>query len=171
MAANGVLPRMFARTHPVHKDPHVSDHRADRARIVVRDPDGLEMGSEPRSNHLLRVTSLVILVYITVASPRSSTSARGVRSAFNPWLHWSSRVVRSRSRFYCSAGPLRYRSRGSSRPVAAIAILRCDEATARRRSERQDAIVDPKCGKRAHPPRGKTRVQHGLNADARPVRK
>jgi amino acid transporter len=88
MARNGVLPRMFARTHPVHKTPHVAIIAQTALGIVVAILMGWKWGPLNAFGIIsYALTSLVILVYITVCIATIVYFRTGRASAFNPWLH------------------------------------------------------------------------------------
>ena len=88
MARNGVLPRMFARTHPVHKTPHVAIIAQTALGIVVAILMGWKWGALNAFGIIsYALTSLVILVYITVCIATIVHFRTKRASAFNPWLH------------------------------------------------------------------------------------
>jgi amino acid transporter len=88
MARNGVLPRMFSRTHPVHKTPHVAIIAQTALGIVVALLMGWKWGALNAFGIIsYALTSLVILVYITVCISTIVYFRTQRSSAFNPWLH------------------------------------------------------------------------------------
>ena len=88
MGRNGVLPRALARTHPVHKTPHIA--------IIVQTLFGVVMAMlfawkwGPLTGFVVMATALtilVILVYITVCIASIVYYRTEGRAEFNPWLH------------------------------------------------------------------------------------
>jgi len=88
MGRNGVLPRIFARTHPEHRTPHVA--------IVVQTVAGLLLAIlfawkwGPLTGFVVMATALtilVILVYITVCIACIVFYRRERRAEWNPLLH------------------------------------------------------------------------------------
>ena len=92
MARNGALPRVFARTHPTHRTPHV----AIIAQTIIGLAVALLLGWKYSSNLITAfsiiataVTIVVIVVYIVVCFSCIAYYSRTERlAAFNPWLHW-----------------------------------------------------------------------------------
>jgi amino acid transporter len=88
MGRNGVLPRIFARTHPVHKTPHVAIIAQTIFGIVMALLFGWKWGA--LTGFVVMATALtilVILVYITVCIASIVYYWRERRSEFNVWLH------------------------------------------------------------------------------------
>jgi amino acid transporter len=88
MGRNGMLPRMFARTHPVHKTPHVAIAAQAAFGLAV----ALLMGWKwsPLTAFSIisyALTSLVIVVYITLCISTFVLYRRESRLTFHPWLH------------------------------------------------------------------------------------
>jgi amino acid transporter len=88
MGRNGLVPRAFARTHPVHKTPYV----AIVAQTVLGIGVALLMGWKWSPLNAFGIisyalTSLVILVYITTCISVVVMYSRRYRAEFNPWLH------------------------------------------------------------------------------------
>jgi amino acid transporter len=88
MGRNGLLPRAFGRTHPVHRTPHV----AIVAQTVLGIAVALLMGwkwSPLTAFGIISyaLTSLVILVYITVCISTIVMYTQKHRAEFNVWLH------------------------------------------------------------------------------------
>jgi amino acid transporter len=88
MGRNGVLPRVFARTHPEHRTPHVA--------IIAQTAFGLGLALlfgwkwGPLTGFVVMATALtilVILVYITVCTASMFFYTRERRSEFSIWLH------------------------------------------------------------------------------------
>jgi amino acid transporter len=88
MGRNGVLPRVFARTHPEHRTPHVA--------IIAQTAFGLGLALlfgwkwGPLTGFVVMATALtilVILVYITVCTASIFFYTRERRSEFSIWLH------------------------------------------------------------------------------------
>jgi amino acid transporter len=92
LGRNGALPRAFARTHPVHRTPHVAIIFQTILGITV----ALLLGWKYSSNLITAfsilaaaVTIVVIVVYITVCFSCIAYFSRTERLAqFNPLLHW-----------------------------------------------------------------------------------
>jgi amino acid transporter len=92
LARNGALPRVFARTHPTHRTPHV----AIIAQTIIGLAVALLLGWKYSSNLITAfsiiataVTIVVIVVYIVVCFSCIAYYSRTERlAAFNPWLHW-----------------------------------------------------------------------------------
>jgi amino acid transporter len=88
MGRNGVLPRAFGRTHPVHKTPHVAIIAQTALGIVVALAMGWKWGALNAFGIIsYALTSLVILVYITVCLSTFVYYRRKHRAEFHPWLH------------------------------------------------------------------------------------
>ena len=88
MGRNGILPRAFARTHPVHKTPHVAILAQTALGIVVALLMGWKWGALNAFGIIsYALTSLVILVYITVSISAFVYYRRKHRAEFNAWLH------------------------------------------------------------------------------------
>jgi amino acid transporter len=88
MGRNGVLPRVFGRTHPVHKTPHVAIIAQTALGIVVALLMGWKWGALNAFGIIsYALTSLVILVYITVSISAFVYYRREHRAEFNAWLH------------------------------------------------------------------------------------
>lgn len=88
MGRNGVLPRIFARTHPTHKTPHVAIIAQTIFGVAMALLFGWKWG--PLTGFVVMATALtilVILVYITVCIASIVFYWRERRSEFNPWLH------------------------------------------------------------------------------------
>ncbi|HEY8793034.1 MAG TPA: APC family permease [Gaiellaceae bacterium] len=88
MGRNGILPRAFGRTHPVHKTPHV----AIIAQTVLGIGVALLMGWKWGALNAFGIisyalTSLVILVYILVSISTFVYYRRKHRVEFHTWLH------------------------------------------------------------------------------------
>jgi amino acid transporter len=87
MSRNRLLPSMFARTHPVHRTPHVAIIAQTALGIVVALLMGWKWGPLNAFGIIsYALTSLVILVYITV-SLSAFVYYRRQQAEFNPWLH------------------------------------------------------------------------------------
>jgi amino acid transporter len=92
MGRNGALPRIFARTHPTHRTPHV----AIVAQTILGLAVALLLGWKYSSNLITAfsiiataVTIVVIVVYITVCFSCIVYYSRPERlGAFRPLLHW-----------------------------------------------------------------------------------
>jgi amino acid transporter len=88
MGRNGVLPRAFGRTHPVHKTPHVAIIAQTALGIVVALLMGWKWGALNAFGIIsYALTSLVILVYITVSISAFVYYRRKHLAEFNAWLH------------------------------------------------------------------------------------
>ena len=88
MGRNGILPRAFGRTHPVHKTPHVAIIAQTALGIVVALLMGWKWGALNAFGIIsYALTSLVILVYITVSISAFVYYRRKHRAEFNAWLH------------------------------------------------------------------------------------
>ncbi|MBA2462530.1 MAG: APC family permease [Actinobacteria bacterium] len=88
MGRNGVLPKAFARTHPVHRTPHVATLVVSIGGLII----ALLMGWkwDPLTAFVIiatAVTIVVICVYITVCVACAAYYWREKRSEWNPWLH------------------------------------------------------------------------------------
>ena len=88
MARNGVLPSAFARTHPVHKTPHV----AIIAQMIFGIALALLMGWTWGPLNAFGIisyaaVSLVILVYVSTCLATVVYFRTKARDRFNPWLH------------------------------------------------------------------------------------
>jgi len=88
MARNGALPRALARTHPIHRTPHVATIAVSAGGVVV----ALLMGWkwDPLTAFVIIATALTILVicvYITTCVACSVYYWRERRAQFNVWLH------------------------------------------------------------------------------------
>jgi amino acid transporter len=88
MGRNGVLPRAFARTHPVHKTPHIATIAVSVGGVIL----ALLMGWKwnPLTAFVIiatAVTIVVICVYITVCVACAVYYRREKRSEWNLWLH------------------------------------------------------------------------------------
>ena len=88
MGRNGILPRAFGRTHPVHKTPHVAIFAQSVLAIVVALLMGWKWSPLTAFGIIsYALTSLVILVYIIVCISAIVMYARRYRPEFNVWLH------------------------------------------------------------------------------------
>jgi amino acid transporter len=88
MGRNGVLPRMFGETHPVHKTPHVAIIAQTALGIVVALLLGWKWGPLNGFATLsYALTSLVIVVYITVCVAAIVYYREQRATQFNVWLH------------------------------------------------------------------------------------
>jgi amino acid transporter len=88
MGRNGVLPRPFGRTHPVHKTPHVAIIAQTALGVVVALLMGWKWGALNAFGIIsYALTSLVILVYILVSISTFVYYRRKHRAEFHPWLH------------------------------------------------------------------------------------
>jgi amino acid transporter len=88
MGRNGVLPRAVARTHPVHRTPHVATIAVSAGGVVL----ALLMGWkwDPLTAFVIiatAVTIIVICMYITVCAACFAYYWRKKRSEWNVWLH------------------------------------------------------------------------------------
>ena len=88
LGRNGVLPRAFARTHPVHKTPHVAIAFQTVVGLLVSLLLGWKYGDLITGFALIAtaVTVVVIVVYIIVCLATVVYFAR--RADWNPWVHW-----------------------------------------------------------------------------------
>jgi amino acid transporter len=88
MGRNGVLPRAFGETHPVHKTPHVAIIAQTVLGIVVALLLGWKWSPLNAFGTLsYALTSLVIVVYMTVCVSTIVYYRREKPAAFNIWLH------------------------------------------------------------------------------------
>ena len=88
MGRNGVLPRAFGETHPVHKTPHVAIIAQTVLGIVVALLLGWKWSPLNAFGTLsYALTSLVIVVYMTVCVSTIVYYRREEAAAFNVWLH------------------------------------------------------------------------------------
>lgn len=88
MGRNGVLPRPFGRTHPVHKTPHVAIIAQTALGVVVALLMGWKWGALNAFGIIsYALTSLVIIVYILVSISTFVYYRRKHRAEFHPWLH------------------------------------------------------------------------------------
>ena len=88
MGRNGVLPRAFGRTHPVHKTPHVAIIAQTVLGVVVALLMGWKWGALNAFGIIsYALTSLVIIVYILVSISTFVYYRRKHRAEFHPWLH------------------------------------------------------------------------------------
>jgi amino acid transporter len=88
MGRNGVLPRAFARTHPVHRTPHIAIFAQTIFGLVLALLFGWKWG--PLTGFVVMATALtilVILVYITVCIASIVFYWRERRAQFSIWLH------------------------------------------------------------------------------------
>lgn len=88
MGRNGALPRALARTHPVHRTPHVATIAVSAVGVAL----ALLMGWkwDPLTAFVIiatAVTIVVICVYITVCIACAVYYRRERRDEWNPWLH------------------------------------------------------------------------------------
>jgi amino acid transporter len=88
MGRNGALPRFFARTHPVHRTPHVATIAVSAFGVVL----ALLMGWkwDPLTAFVIiatAVTIVVIVIYITVCVACAVYYRREKRAEWNVWLH------------------------------------------------------------------------------------
>jgi amino acid transporter len=89
LGRNGVLPRAFARTHPVHKTPHIAIFAQAILGIGVSLLLGWRYGDLITAFSIIAtaVTIVVIAVYIIVCmSTIVYFAKRG--DEYNPWTHW-----------------------------------------------------------------------------------
>jgi amino acid transporter len=85
---NGVLPRAFGETHPVHKTPHVAIIAQTVLGIAVALLLGWKWSPLNAFGTLsYALTSLVIVVYMTVCVSTIVYYRREKPAAFNVWLH------------------------------------------------------------------------------------
>jgi amino acid transporter len=88
MGRNGVLPRAFGETHPVHKTPHVAIIAQTVLGIAVALLLGWKWSPLNAFGTLsYALTSLVIVVYMTVCVSTIVYYRREKPAAFNVWLH------------------------------------------------------------------------------------
>jgi amino acid transporter len=90
MGRNGILPAMFARTHPVHKTPHIAIFAQTAIGLAVALLTAWKWGPLVAFSIIaVAVTIVVITVYMTIcfATMIFYTQGEGA-SEFNPWLHW-----------------------------------------------------------------------------------
>ena len=88
MGRNGVLPRAFGRTHPVHKTPHVAIIAQTVLGVVVALLMGWKWGALNAFGIIsYALTSLVILVYILVSISTFVYYRRKHPAEFHTWLH------------------------------------------------------------------------------------
>ncbi len=88
MGRNGILPRTFGSTHPVHRTPHVAIIAQTALGIVVALLMGWKWGPLNAFGIIsYALTSLVILVYITVCISTLVYYGREHRAEFHTWLH------------------------------------------------------------------------------------
>ncbi|HEV8686518.1 MAG TPA: APC family permease [Gaiellaceae bacterium] len=88
MGRIGVLPHAFARTHPVHKTPHVAIITQSVFAVVLALLFGWKWG--PLTGFVVMATALtilVILVYITTCIACLVFYRRERPQEWNPWLH------------------------------------------------------------------------------------
>jgi amino acid transporter len=88
MGRNGALPRVFGRTHPVHRTPHVAIIAQTVLGVVVALLMGWKWGALNAFGIIsYALTSLVILVYITVCISTLVYYRQKHRAEFHTWLH------------------------------------------------------------------------------------
>src|SRR5215212_4563837 len=88
MGRNGVLPRAFARTHPVHKTPHVAIGTQAVFGLVLALLMGWKWGPLTAFSIIsYALTSLVIIVYISLCISTFVLYRREPHLTFHPWLH------------------------------------------------------------------------------------
>jgi amino acid transporter len=88
LARNGVLPKALAKTHPVHKTPHVATIAVTALGTVLALLLGWKW--DPLTGFVIiatAVTLVVICVYIAVCVGCTVYYWREKRSEWNPWLH------------------------------------------------------------------------------------
>jgi amino acid transporter len=88
MGRNGVLPRVFARTHPTHLTPHVAIAAQGALAVAVALLAGWAWG--PQTAFVVLATAatiVVILVYMTVCVASIAYYRRRRQAEFNPFLH------------------------------------------------------------------------------------
>ena len=146
MGRNGVLPRVFAETHPVHKTPHIAILAQTGLGIVIALLLGWKWGPLNAFGTLsYALTSLVIVVYITVSISTIVYYRRERASAFNVWLHGVIPALGALAflpplyyQFHpLPPYPLRYGNWGAIALFSASALVTLYMATQRR--ERMDA--------------------------------
>ena len=88
LGRNGVLPRAFARTHPVHRTPHVAIIAQTILGLAVSLLLGWKYGDLITAFTIIAtaITIVVIAVYIVVCMSTIVYFAR--RPERTPWLHW-----------------------------------------------------------------------------------
>jgi amino acid transporter len=88
MGRNGILPRQFARTHPVHRTPYVATLATVLVSLVIALLAGAKWGPLDGFAVLATVyTILLILLYMTVALSSAVFILREHRSQYNVFLH------------------------------------------------------------------------------------
>jgi amino acid transporter len=88
MGRNGILPRAFGRTHPVHKTPHVAIIAQTVLGIAVALLMGWKWGALNAFGIIsYALTSLVILVYILVSISTFVYYRQKHPAEFHTWLH------------------------------------------------------------------------------------
>ena len=89
LGRNGILPRAFAKTHPVHKTPHVAIIAQTILGLAVSLLLGWRYGDLITAFSIIAtaVTIVVIVVYIIVCMGTVVYFARR-HDAFNRWTHW-----------------------------------------------------------------------------------
>ena len=88
MGRNGLIPRAFARTHPVHKTPHVAILAQTALGITVALLMGWKWSPLTAFGIIsYALTSLVIVVYIMVCISVIVMYSRKHKAEFNVWLH------------------------------------------------------------------------------------
>ena len=88
LARNGVLPRALAKTHPVHRTPHVATIAVTALGTVIALLLGWKW--DPLTGFVIiatAVTLVVICVYIAVCVACAVYYWREKRAAWDPWLH------------------------------------------------------------------------------------
>ncbi|HEU5215765.1 MAG TPA: APC family permease [Gaiellaceae bacterium] len=88
LGRNGVLPRAFGRTHPVHRTPHVAIVAQTAFGVAVALLLGWRYGDLITAFTIIAttITIVVIVVYIVVCASTIVYFAR--RPEHTPWLHW-----------------------------------------------------------------------------------
>jgi amino acid transporter len=160
MGRNGVLPERFAKTHPVHRTPHVAIIGQTALGIVVALLLGWKWGALNAFGILsYALTSLVIVVYITVCIATVVYYRRERAASFNVWLHGVFPIVGALAflpplwyQFHPLAPyPLRYGNWAAIALFSACALITGYMATQRR--ERMDAnllfVADAPAAERA----------------------
>ena len=89
LGRNGVLPRAFAKTHPVHKTPHVAIIAQTILGLAVSLLLGWRYGDLITAFSIIAtaVTIVVIVVYVIVCMGTVVYFAR-MHEVFNRWTHW-----------------------------------------------------------------------------------
>jgi amino acid transporter len=88
MGRNGVLPRAFARTHPVHRTPHVATIAVSVGGVVLALLMGWKWSPLTAFSIIATaVTIVVICVYMTVCVSCVVYYRRERPQEFSPWLH------------------------------------------------------------------------------------